>query len=133
MRLIAILAACLLAAGCAFVYRIDVQQGNYVTADMVAKVKNGMTKAEVRSVLGTPLLVDAFHANQWDYYFSSVKGRKAEETKRFTVMFENDKVVSFTGSYQPPAAPPVLPNAVPNVTIKDSSKDSPSAPATPPK
>jgi outer membrane protein assembly factor BamE len=131
MRLPVILAACLFAAGCSLVYRIDVQQGNYVTEDAVAKVKKGMTKAEVRSVLGTPLLIDAFHANQWDYYFSNVRGRKAEESKRFTVMFENDKVVSFSGSYQPPAAPPVLPGAVPQATIRDSSA-APAAPAPAP-
>jgi len=128
MRLPAILAVCFFAAGCGLVYRIDVQQGNYVTEDAVSKVKTGMTKAEVRSVLGTPLLIDAFHANQWDYYFSNVRGRKADETKRFTVTFENDKVVSFAGTYQPRAAPPVLPGAVPQATIRDSST-APAAPA----
>jgi outer membrane protein assembly factor BamE len=131
MRLPAILAACFFAAGCSLVYRIDVQQGNYVTEDAVARVKKGMTKAEVRSVLGTPLLIDAFHANQWDYYFSNVRGRKVEETKRFTVMFQDDKVVSFSGTYQPPAALPVLPGAVPQATIRDSSAAPAPAPATP--
>ena len=107
MRFLAILAVCMLVAGCGFVHRIDVQQGNYVTQDAVAKLKNGMTKAEVRLALGTPLLTDAFHANRWDYYFSNVKGGKAEDRKRFSVFFENDKVVSFAGTAQPPAPPPV--------------------------
>jgi outer membrane protein assembly factor BamE len=105
--LLAIAAACLVLSGCGFVYRIDVQQGNYVTQDAVAKLKNGMTKAEVRQVLGTPLLIDIFHSNRWDYYFSSVKGGKAADSKRFSVFFQDDKVVSFTGSVQPPAPPPV--------------------------
>ena len=107
MRCLAIPLACLIVASCGFVHKIDVQQGNYVTQDAVAKLKNGMTKAEVRQLLGTPLLIDAFHANRWDYYFSNVKGGKAEERKRFSVLFENDKVVSFTGTSQPPGPAPV--------------------------
>lgn len=104
MRFLAF-AACILLAGC--VYRIDVQQGNYVTQDAVARLKVGMTKAEVRQALGTPLLVDIFHADRWDYYFSHVKGGKREDGKRFSVFFEADKVASFTGSVQPPAPPAV--------------------------
>ena len=107
MRLLALAAACAVLAGCGLVYRIDVQQGNYVTQDTVARLKTGMTKAEARQVLGTPLLIDVFHANRWDYYFSSVKAGRAEDGKRFSVFFQDDKVVSFTGSVQPPAPPPV--------------------------
>jgi outer membrane protein assembly factor BamE len=90
-----------------FVHRIDIQQGNYVTADAVAKVKAGMTRTEVRQALGTPLLADVFHANRWDYYFSQVKGGKTAERKLFSVHFKDDKVVEFGGSTQPPAPPPV--------------------------
>jgi outer membrane protein assembly factor BamE len=108
MRVIALVVSCLLASGCGpFVYKIDVQQGNYVTQDVVAKMKAGMTKAEVRQLLGTPLLNDVFHNDRWDYYYSSVKGRKADDRKRFTVLFKDDKVVSFAGQAQPPAPPPV--------------------------
>ena len=107
MRFLALLAACLALAGCGLVHKIDVQQGNYVTEDLVARMKPGMTKAEVRQLLGTPLLSDVFHANRWDYYFSSAKGGKAGDRKRFTVLFKDDKVVSFSGEAQPPARPPV--------------------------
>jgi len=103
---IAALAGCLLLCGC--VYRIDVQQGNFVTQDVAAKVKQGMTKAEVRQALGTPLLVDVFHANRWDYYFSSVKGGKADDRTRLSVFFENDKVVAVTGDARPQGASPTL-------------------------
>ncbi|HUP97120.1 MAG TPA: outer membrane protein assembly factor BamE [Usitatibacter sp.] len=109
MRSLAISLISLALAACGFVHKIDVQQGNYVTEDVTAKVKNGMTKAEVRQVLGTPLLVDAFHANRWDYFFSNVKGGRAQDKKRFTVLFENDRVVSFGGTVHPPALPPVGP------------------------
>lgn len=109
----ALLAACLLTAGC--VYRIDVQQGNYLTQDAVDKLKVGMTKAEARQVLGTPLLVDVFHNNRWDYYFSHVKGGKPSDRKLFSVHFKDDKVVSFGGTSQPPAPPPVGQAAPPTV------------------
>ena len=107
MRIPAIAVACaVLLGGC--VYRIDIQQGNYVTQDAVAKLKTGMTRAEVRQVLGTPLLADVFHADRWDYYFIHAKGgRGSGERKLFSVFFKEDKVASFTGEVQPPAPPPV--------------------------
>jgi outer membrane protein assembly factor BamE len=105
MRFLVLAAACALIAGC--VYRIEVQQGNYVTQDAVAKLKIGMTKTEVRQTLGTPLLADVFHANRWDFYFSQAKGSKAEDRKLFSVFFQDDKLASFTGNVHPPAPPPV--------------------------
>lgn len=88
----------LLAASCGIVHTIDVQQGNFVTHETVAKLKPGMTKAEVRQLLGTPLLTDVFHANRWDYYFSSDKrGRPEGERSRLTVVFKDDKVVEWKG------------------------------------
>jgi outer membrane protein assembly factor BamE len=106
MRLLALTLAALALSGC--VYKIDVQQGNYVTQDVAAKLKNGMTKAEVRQLLGTPLLVDTFHSNRWDYYFSNVKGGKAENRSRLSVFFESDKVVNFIGEARPAPPPPVV-------------------------
>src|SRR5690348_5081306 len=118
MRLPAILLlnACL--AGCGLIYKIDLQQGSYLTQDAAARLKVGMSKAEARQVLGTPLLSDAFDATRWDYYFSNVQGSRREDSKRFTVFFENDKVVSFLGNTQPPDPAPVNTNATPTATIK---------------
>ena len=110
MRFLALLCACLAVAGCGrFVHKIDVQQGNYVTQDLVARLKPGMTKAEVRQLLGTPLLADVFHGDRWDYYFSNAPGGRPQDRKLLTVLFKDDKVVSFTGEAQPPARPPVAP------------------------
>lgn len=110
MRLVLpVLLASLALSGCGVVYKMDVQQGNYVTQDVVARVKPGMTKAEVRQILGTPLLADVFHANRWDYYFSHERGRAAEERTRFSVLFENDKVVSTSGKARAALPQPVLP------------------------
>ena len=97
----------LIASLCGCVYKIDVQQGNLVTQELVDKLKPGMTKAEVKMVLGTPLLNDVFHADRWDYYFSQVKRFNPAERKRFTVVFKDDKVVSFEGNAHPPGPAPV--------------------------
>lgn len=114
MRFIALAAILFAATACGpFVYRIDVQQGNYVTQDTVARLKIGMSKAEVRQLLGTPLLADVFHSNRWDYYFSNVKGRKVEDRTRFTVVFQDEKVADFTGTSRPAAAGPVGPSTPP--------------------
>jgi outer membrane protein assembly factor BamE len=111
-----LVAAALLLPGC--VYKIDIQQGNYVPQDVAARLKTGMTKAEVRLLLGTPLLVDPFHNNRWDYYFSNVKGRKAEETTRLTIFFENDKVANFVGEGRAPLPPPVGGTTPPAPVVK---------------
>ena len=109
MRLATLLFACLALPGCGYiVYKMDVQQGNYVTQDVVARVKTGMTKAEVRQVLGTPLVADVFHANRWDYYFSSEKNGRRQDRTLLSIFFENDKVSSVQGKGQPAAPPPVV-------------------------
>jgi outer membrane protein assembly factor BamE len=114
MRFIALAALLLAAAACGpLVYKIDVQQGNYVTQDTVARMKVGMSRAEVKQLLGTPLLADVFHANRWDYYFSNVKGNKADDRTRFTVFFKDEKVVDFSGTARPTPAAPVGPSTPP--------------------
>jgi outer membrane protein assembly factor BamE len=109
MRLACLLAALCFLPGCNYlVYKMDVQQGNFVTQDVVARVKTGMTKAEVRQILGTPLIADVFHANRWDYYFSSEKnGRVVGDRTLVSIFFENDKVVSVKGEGRPPKPPAV--------------------------
>jgi outer membrane protein assembly factor BamE len=76
-------------------FKIDVQQGNVVTQDMIEKLKPGMTKSQVRFVLGTPLIVDAFRDNRWDYaYVRQEKGELIEQ-KRLTIFFESEKLTHF--------------------------------------
>jgi outer membrane protein assembly factor BamE len=109
MRLLAFLVLALALPACGIVYKIDVQQGNYVTQDVVAKLKKGMSKADVKQLLGTPLLTDMFHANRWDYYFSQVKGGKAEDRTRLSVFFEDDKLVAVMGDVRPASSPSSAP------------------------
>lgn len=82
-------------------YKIDIQQGVVVTKEMADQLRTGMTRDQVRFVLGTPLLVDPFHANRWDYPFRLQPGRGKIEERRFTVWFENDKLARFEGDPLP--------------------------------
>jgi outer membrane protein assembly factor BamE len=118
MRFLATTLAAFALCGCSLIYTIDIQQGNYVTEDLVTKLKPGMTKGEVRNLLGTPLLVDAFHQNRWEYYFSNVKGGKLDPSSRLSIMFENEKVVSFAGTARPAAAAPVGSAVPPQTTVR---------------
>ncbi len=93
-----LLAATLLAtlAGCSVPqmvtpYRMEIQQGNFISQTMVAQLKPGMTREQVRFILGTPLLVDPFHSNRWDYVFSRTPENSREhEQRRITVFFDKD-------------------------------------------
>lgn len=72
-------------------YRIDVQQGNVLSQEMVAQLRPGLTREQVRFILGTPILVDMFHADRWDYLYRLQKGKTNEvETRRFTVFFDGE-------------------------------------------
>jgi outer membrane protein assembly factor BamE len=71
-------------------YRIDVQQGNALEQESVDKLKVGLTRSQVRFLLGTPLLVDPFHANRWDYVFNYRKAGKLTEQRRLALFFDGD-------------------------------------------
>jgi outer membrane protein assembly factor BamE len=98
MRLLATLAFAALLTGCSLVHRIDIQQGNAVPPENFLKIKSGMTRPEVRQLLGTPLLTDVFHADRWDYYFRNERSGKLVEENRFSVYFVNDKVARYEGA-----------------------------------
>ena len=78
-------------------YKIDIQQGNFVTQDMVSAVKQGMTKEQVRAILGTPLLTDIFHNDRWDYLYWHEDQAGKREQRRLTVFFEDGKLVRLDG------------------------------------
>lgn len=90
--------------GC-IVHRIDVQQGNVVTQKQVSLLKKGMSKREVRYVLGTPLVVDPFHTDRWDYYYSFREGRSKEVRQRLiTVVFVDEQLDRIDGDVTPAGA-----------------------------
>ena len=78
-------------------YRIDIQQGNVVTQEMLAKLKAGMTRSQVRFALGSPLVVDAFRTDRWDYVYSMQRQGKVTEHRRVTVIFDEDKLIRIEG------------------------------------
>ena len=82
-------------------YRTDVSQGNLISEAMANQLKKGMTREQVRAILGTPLLVDPFRANRWDYVFDFRRGDGARERRRFSVYFEADQLARWGGDPLP--------------------------------
>lgn len=82
-----------LASGC--VYRIDVQQGNLLDDKAIDAVQPGMTRSQVRFLLGTPVVEDSFHHDRWDYVYYLRRGRSNREEKRWVIVtFADDKVAT---------------------------------------
>jgi outer membrane protein assembly factor BamE len=82
-------------------YRPDIQQGNFVSQEMLAQLKVGQTRDQVKFILGTPLLTDMFHGDRWDYPFYLARGNGELTTSRVTVYFKDDKVAKFDGGNLP--------------------------------
>lgn len=77
------------------VYRIDIQQGNQVTQEMLSKLEPGMTKSQVSFVMGTPMLIDVFHPNRWDYIYSFHPGNGQREQRRITLFFDDEEKLDY--------------------------------------
>ncbi|EPJ93598.1 MULTISPECIES: outer membrane protein assembly factor BamE [Pseudomonas] len=91
-------------AGCSFpgVYKIDIQQGNVVTQDMINQLRPGMTRRQVRFIMGNALLTDTFHPDRWDYLYSLQPGGGERQQERVSVFFnQNDQLVSLSGDFKP--------------------------------
>ena len=82
-------------------YKITVQQGNFVSQEMVSQLKEGMTREQVRFLLGTALLTDMFHEDRWDYPFRLLKPNGELITSRLSVTFKNNTVAHFEGGKLP--------------------------------
>ena len=88
---LAVAAVLLLGSGC--IYRMPIQQGNFLDAEQVDQLETGMTRSQVMFLLGTPMVPTAFDNSRWDYYYYlKVQRPKYTETRRLIVFFENDKV-----------------------------------------
>jgi outer membrane protein assembly factor BamE len=76
-------------------YKIDIQQGNVLSQEMVAQLKPGQTRDQVRFVLGTPLIADVFHQQRWDYVYRFHNGATGQaQSRRFSVYFDNEGLLS---------------------------------------
>ncbi|MCO4892125.1 outer membrane protein assembly factor BamE [Cupriavidus sp. WGtm5] len=112
---VSLLAAALLAGACSAYdstsrkvanaitpYRINIVQGNFVSREAASQLREGMTRDQVKFLLGTPLLTDVFHANRWDYVFSFRRGNTSVvQQRRYTVFFDGDRLVKFGGDELP--------------------------------
>jgi outer membrane protein assembly factor BamE len=111
--LISLTIICLCACSFPGVYKINVEQGNIVTQEMVDQLKPGMNRRQVRFILGTPLVEDTFNQNRWDYLYVKRNGEKVLSESRLTVEFDGDALVRILGDMAPPgwgvtnSAPPV--------------------------
>jgi outer membrane protein assembly factor BamE len=86
------------------VYKLDINQGNYITQDQVERLRQGMTKQQVRAVLGTPLVTSAFRENRWDYVYEFRRQGVTTEHRTFTVLFDADKLARWEGDELPASA-----------------------------
>jgi outer membrane protein assembly factor BamE len=78
-------------------YRIDVRQGNALTQEMVSRLSPGMTREQVRFVMGSPMLVDIFHADRWDYVYQLSTGYNPPERRKLALFFSGDKLERVEG------------------------------------
>lgn len=85
-------------------HKIDISQGNLVTPEMRERLNIGMTRAQVRTALGTPLVSDPFHADRWDYIYRFERKATLQEAQRLTLYFEGDRLVRIDDSAMPDAA-----------------------------
>ena len=146
-------AAVLAAAGCGSItdhlprfvtpYRPDVQQGNVITSDMVEQLRTGMTPDQVKFMLGTPLLTDAFHPDRWDYLYYLNPRAGARQRRNLVIYFKDNRLDHFTSDPMPPESmadnlilgrkPSAKPKAQPNkATSAPPAESTRTAPAEPP-
>ena len=89
------------------IYKIDVQQGNALQAEDVEKIRLGMNREQVLFVLGSPLIVDSFHPDRWDYIYMLKPGYAQTQRSQLTLIFDRDKVIEMirhdSGGVQVPA------------------------------
>jgi len=80
------------------VYKIDIQQGNVTEQKQVEKLEIGMTKEQVKFILGSPMSTDSFDANRWDYVYSYLKGKTGKiKRNNITITFENNRMTKMVG------------------------------------
>ncbi|MES2316417.1 MAG: outer membrane protein assembly factor BamE [Pseudomonadota bacterium] len=103
-------------------YRPDIQQGNFVSKEMLAQLKVGQNREQVKFILGTPLLTDMFHANRWDYPFYLARGDGELTSARVSVYFKDDVLERFEGGNLPTEKEYIARIAGPAKLVKDLPK-----------
>lgn len=103
IRLFTVLVLAYAMSACSYLapYKIDIQQGNIVPQESVEKLKVGMTRTEVKNLLGTPLVSDIYHADRWDYVYSLRKGWTVEDQRKLTLTFDKEVLAKIDGQGVP--------------------------------
>ena len=118
-------------------YRIEIQQGNYISQEMVSQLKPGMTREQVRFVLGTPLVTDIFHADRWDYVYTREPPGKTREQRKLSVFFVDGKLSRVSGDVVPAgsgeAPAPAKPAAAARPSLAPVPAPAPATAEAPPK
>jgi len=112
-------------------YRPDIQQGNFVSQEMLSQLKVGQTRDQVRFLLGTPMISDMFHADRWDFPFYLARGDGELTTSRVTVYFKDNVVERFDGGNLPTEREYIDRIAGPTKFPKKNAPVRPVAPLTP--
>ena len=99
--LFALLTACGSAAPSIKPFKMDIQQGNVVTSKMLLQLRPGMTKSQVRFIMGTPLIVDSFHKDRWDYFYQLRQAGKIVEQRRVILDFDKELLTKVRGDVVP--------------------------------
>jgi len=99
----------MLLAGCQYfqfpgVHKIDIQQGNIVTQEMIDQLKPGMSQRQVRYIMGNPLIEDTFNPDRWDYFYSMIPASGEPTKERISIYFKGDTLSHFSGDFVPSAA-----------------------------
>jgi len=119
-------------------YKPDIVQGNVVTTEQITQVKPGMSRVQVKEILGSPLLTDPFHADRWDYVFTLKRQGFDDQRRAFTVHFEKDQVQKIDAPPLPSEDEFVaqisrrkLPTTTPKLELTDAEKAALPAPVAP--
>lgn len=103
-RLTIIIALLLALSGCVEfpgVHKIDVPQGNIITRDMIDQLEPGMSRKQVKYIMGSPLLQDTFNSDRWDYYYILRSQTSAKPEQHISLYFKGDKLDHFEGNIEP--------------------------------
>ena len=110
-------------------YKPDIIQGNVVTTEQITQVKPGMTKVQVKEILGSPLITDPFHADRWDYVFTLRRQGFDDQQRSFVVLFEKDQVLKIDAPVLPSEDEFVasisrkkLPTSTPKLELTDAER-----------
>jgi outer membrane protein assembly factor BamE len=128
LPLLFLFAAAVASSGC--VYRPNIQQGNLLKVEDVDQVTAGMTRSQVRYLLGTPMVSDPFHPDRWDYVYSLKRGRERKtDTAHFIVHFDGDKVSRVEKPNLPVALPAPESVGAPKAPAAGTEREPPPPPS----